>query len=204
MKRSLLSNILQRLLFQTAKSLKRPFPQQERSLPPEDFDLSTREGLLNDFDLLEKTVLETSRKLNGELSREYLDASSKKTGNKSDINFIGIRIRADSHSCIWRTCRFPSAKERVLPRSFLEAASCVCTKTSYRDATDILNQFLGRTDINTIKLRTLSDSICRIGAEISEELSRIAAHILTMYGFDEELSMTLALSTKRIPAKKGP
>ena len=44
----------------------------------EDFDLSTREGLLNDFDLLEKTVLETSRKLNGELSCEYLDASSKK------------------------------------------------------------------------------------------------------------------------------
>lgn len=44
----------------------------------EDFDLSTREGFLQDFDLLEKAVLETSRKLNGELSREYLDASSKK------------------------------------------------------------------------------------------------------------------------------
>lgn len=44
----------------------------------EDFDLSTREGFLQDFDLLEKTVLETSRKLNGELSRGYLDASSKK------------------------------------------------------------------------------------------------------------------------------
>ena len=71
---------------------------------PEDFDLSTREGLLEDFDLLEKTVLETSRKLNGELSREYLDASSKKIENKSDINFIGIRIWADSHSCIWRAC----------------------------------------------------------------------------------------------------
>lgn len=56
----------------------------------EDFDLSTREGLLQDFDLLEKTVLETSRKLNSELSREYLDASSKKTENRSNINFIGI------------------------------------------------------------------------------------------------------------------
>lgn len=44
----------------------------------EDFDLSTRDGFLKDFDLLEKTVLETSRKLNGELSREYLDVSSKK------------------------------------------------------------------------------------------------------------------------------
>lgn len=82
-------------------------------------------------------------------------------------------------------------KERVLSRSFLEAASCVCTKTSYRDAADILNRFLGRTDTNTIKLRTLSDSICRIGAEISEELSRVAAHILTMYGFDEESGLPL-------------
>lgn len=45
---------------------------------PAEFDLSTREGLLHDFDLLEKAVLETSRKLNGELSREFLDASSKK------------------------------------------------------------------------------------------------------------------------------
>ena len=44
----------------------------------EDFDLSTREGFLQDFDLLEKAVLETSRKLNGELSREFLEASSKK------------------------------------------------------------------------------------------------------------------------------
>ncbi len=48
----------------------------------EEFDLSTRDGLLRDFDLLEKTVLETSRKLNGELSREYLDASSKKKKRK--------------------------------------------------------------------------------------------------------------------------
>ena len=52
-----------------------------------------------------------------------------------------------------------------------------CTKTSYRDATAIPNRFLGRTDINTIKLRTLSDSICRIGAEISEELSNVTEHI---------------------------
>ena len=82
-------------------------------------------------------------------------------------------------------------KERVLSHSFLEAASCVCTKTSYRNATDILNRFLGRTNINIIKLRTLSDSICRIGAEISEELSNITAHNLTMYGFDDESGLPL-------------
>lgn len=70
----------------------------------EEFDLSTRDGLLRDFDLLEKTVLETSRKLNGELSREYLDASSKKNENKSSIHFIGSRVRTDIHSCIWLAC----------------------------------------------------------------------------------------------------
>lgn len=44
----------------------------------EEFDLSTREGFLEDFDRLENAVLETSRKLNGEISREFLGASSKK------------------------------------------------------------------------------------------------------------------------------
>lgn len=44
----------------------------------EEFDLSTREGFLQDFDQFEKAVLEASRKLNGEISREFLDASSKK------------------------------------------------------------------------------------------------------------------------------
>lgn len=44
----------------------------------EEFDLSTREGFLADFDLLEKAVLETSRKLNSKISQEFLDSSSKK------------------------------------------------------------------------------------------------------------------------------
>ena len=73
----------------------------------------------------------------------------------------------------------------------MEAASCVCTKTSYRDAAGILNRFLERTGINTIKLRTLSDSICRIGTEISKELSDVTAHILSMYGFDDESGLPL-------------
>ena len=56
---------------------------------------------------------------------------------------------------------------------------------------DILNRFLGRTDINSVKLRTLSDSISRIGAEISKELSNVTAHILSMYGFDGESGLPL-------------
>lgn len=51
---------------------------------PEDFDLSTRDGFLEDFDRLEKTVLETSRKLNREISKEFLGTSSKKNRNPQE------------------------------------------------------------------------------------------------------------------------
>lgn len=83
-------------------------------------------------------------------------------------------------------------KERVLSLSFLEASSYICVKTSYRDATDILNRFLGRSGRDAVKLRTLSDSICRIGGEISQELSSVTACILSMYGFDDESGLPMA------------
>lgn len=82
-------------------------------------------------------------------------------------------------------------KERVLSLSFLDAASYVGVKTSYRVATDILNRFLGRTDTDSIKLRSFSDSVCRIGNEISEELSSVTARILAMYGFDSETGLPM-------------
>ena len=45
---------------------------------PEDFDLSTREGFLADFDALEKAVLEARNKIGEEISGEFLKDSSKK------------------------------------------------------------------------------------------------------------------------------
>lgn len=62
----------------------------------EDFDLSTREGFLEDFDQLEKNILKTGRELNSELSKAFLEASSKKkqktrvkgTSLDSEINVI--------------------------------------------------------------------------------------------------------------------
>lgn len=80
-------------------------------------------------------------------------------------------------------------KERVLSLAFLEAAAYICIKASYRDSADILNRFLGRAGTDTVRLRTLSDSICRIGAGISGELSAVTAHILAMYGFDTETGL---------------
>ncbi len=45
---------------------------------PEDFDLSTREGFLADFDALEKAVLEARNRIGEEISGEFLRDSSKK------------------------------------------------------------------------------------------------------------------------------
>ncbi|MDO5336814.1 MAG: hypothetical protein Q4E89_05040 [Eubacteriales bacterium] len=59
----------------------------------EDFDLSIRDGFLEDFDRLEKTILETSRKLNCEISKEFLGASSKKTENPRKNSLSGSRSR---------------------------------------------------------------------------------------------------------------
>ncbi len=47
----------------------------------DDFDLSTREGFLGDFDALEKAVLEARNKAAEEISSEFLELASKK--NKS-------------------------------------------------------------------------------------------------------------------------
>ncbi len=113
-----------------------------------------------------------------------LETKVRPTSLEAESGRIAIRVHGAFANSL-------QPKERVLSLSFLEAASCVCTKTSYRDAADILNRFLGRADTNTIKLRTLSDSICRIGAEISKELSDVTAHILCMYGFDDESGLPL-------------
>lgn len=44
----------------------------------DDFDLSTKEGFLADFDALEKAVLEARNKAASEISEEYLGLISKK------------------------------------------------------------------------------------------------------------------------------
>lgn len=49
-----------------------------------------------------------------------------------------------------------------------------------------MNHFLGRTSETTIKLRTLSDCMCRVGNEVTQKLSNITAQTLRMYGFDKE------------------
>lgn len=53
---------------------------EEEGIPSmEEFDLSTREGFLRDFDLLEKAVLKARNQIGADITDEILDGTLKKT-----------------------------------------------------------------------------------------------------------------------------
>lgn len=53
---------------------------EEEGIPAmEKFDLSTREGFLRDFDLLEKAVLKARNQIGADITDEILDTTLKKT-----------------------------------------------------------------------------------------------------------------------------
>lgn len=47
----------------------------------EEFDLSTRDGFLRDFDLLEKAVLKARNQIGADITDELLDSTLKKTAH---------------------------------------------------------------------------------------------------------------------------
>lgn len=51
----------------------------------DEFDLSTREGFLSDFDSLEKVTLEARNKIGEEIIDEYLELISKKNKKKPTV-----------------------------------------------------------------------------------------------------------------------
>ena len=82
-------------------------------------------------------------------------------------------------------------KERLLSIAFLEASAFVCTKLSYRTAADTINRFLHRAGTDAIKVKTLSDSVQRIGREISERLASAAGKNLEACGFSSDTGLPL-------------
>lgn len=77
-------------------------------------------------------------------------------------------------------------KERIASIEYLHLSSRICTKLSYRDATETINLFLHRSSQESVKLKTLSDCMDRTGNKISEALEETAERILEMHGFDSE------------------
>ena len=56
--------------------------------------------------------------------------------------------------------------------------SKMCTNLSYRKSVEMMNLFLHREDEDSIKLRTLSDSMNRIGSKISGKLEEFQGESL--------------------------
>lgn len=72
----------------------------------------------------------------------------------------------------------------------------------------MISLFQHRGDNETVKLRTLSDSVGRIGKQISYELGKTTGRILAMYGFDAEtglpmegVSLSPCITAPKIPEK---
>ena len=80
-------------------------------------------------------------------------------------------------------------KERVLAEAFLDAAARICTNLSFRESVNTLNRFLRRADTDTVKLRTLTNNILRMGKEISWELMTATERVLLLYGFDPDTGL---------------
>lgn len=77
-------------------------------------------------------------------------------------------------------------KERVCSTGYTELSCRLCAKLSYRAATEMLNLLQHRDASEAVKLRTLSDSVERIGGQISARLEKTAQKVLEMNGFDSE------------------
>lgn len=80
-------------------------------------------------------------------------------------------------------------KERINSKAYLLLAAKACIHMSYRDAAEMLRLFLHREEQDAFKLRTLSDTVNRVGDKISEELEKITSEVLWMFGFDQNTGL---------------
>ena len=99
-------------------------------------------------------------------------------------------------------------KERVCSIGYMELSCRLCTKLSYRNAAEMLNLFQHRDAGEAVKLRTLSDSVERVGEQISARLEETTQKVLKMYGFDsgtgrpmEGVCLSSNLTSPAIPEK---
>lgn len=50
---------------------------------PEQFDLSTKEGFLRDFDAMEQAILKARNQIDGDIAEEFLGVASKKNRSRA-------------------------------------------------------------------------------------------------------------------------
>ena len=76
--------------------------------------------------------------------------------------------------------------QRLWDPNLMSQVNMACAKSSFRDAEEIANGFLRRTDADRFVYRTLQDTICREGKMVESEMLRMKNSELRMYGFDPE------------------
>lgn len=84
----------------------------------------------------------------------------------------------------------------------------LCTKLSYRESVKVINLFQHRPDSKAVRLRTLTDSMERIGGKISAALEETTEKVLERYGFDSEtglpqegISLSESITAPSIPER---
>ena len=80
-------------------------------------------------------------------------------------------------------------KERILSLGFTRISAKLATQNSYRETAAILNLFYHRTGSEIVHLRTLSDSINRVGSEVCAAVKEQTDHTLRMYGFNTDTGL---------------
>lgn len=80
-------------------------------------------------------------------------------------------------------------KERIISISFQMIIAMICSRVSYREAVELLNQMYHRSSNNTLKLRTFSDYVQRMGTEVSDAIEGLSQNILDHAGFDPETGL---------------
>lgn len=109
---------------------------------PDDFDLSTKEGFLRDFDKLEKAVLKARNQIGKDIVEETLDNTSKKQNficeRKSEVESGLGRIDTQVFD---KLAQSKQPKERIDSVAYKFLASKMCTNLSYRKSVEMINLF---------------------------------------------------------------
>ena len=169
----------------------------------DDFDMSTKAGFLSDFGVLEEAILEARNRAGQEITADFLELASKKkekadrrlTAVESEIGRIPLHIGGNFAKEL-------KPKERILTKAFMDVAARICVNLSFRDSVATLNRLLRRNDSDTVKLRSLSNSMLRIGEEISQTLSTATEKVLLMYGFNQDTGLPDSILPARIKTPK--
>ena len=156
---------------------------------PDDFDISSTDGFLESFDAMEKVTLEARNRIAKDIAEAYLEEVSK----KKQIITTSTRIhRVESE--IGRLCmpNFKDVistlkpKERVWSISFSRLCLDFCSEISYRRVTDRINAVLHRSSEDSLKVRTLTDFVERVGSKIQDYLAAFSETVLDVHHFELE------------------